>query len=183
MLTSDFLTKFKHASEAKWHARPINPRLYGFQFQPGTRWNPGLSDDKIAEYGNVLGVRFPSDFQAFLRAMNGTDLPTLSIYGYRPEPPNTSIGFYSYPRDLKLIQRLMEEIREDRAALTTTLAEQGFDLPPTTNLVPINEHRYLVCSPDSDTSVVISVLNAEDATVVGNSLQEYLEAEFLREAA
>jgi SMI1/KNR4 family protein SUKH-1 len=179
MLSSDFLAKFKHATEARWQARPINPHIYGFQFQRGTRWNPGLSDDKIAEYENVLGVRFPYDFRTFLRAMNGTDLPTLNIYGYCPEPPHTSVGVYSYPRDIELVKHLMEEMRAGRNALINTMAEQGIDLPAATNLLPIYGHHYLVCTSDLNRSVVLSILG-EDAVVYGHSLQEYLQGEFLQ---
>jgi hypothetical protein len=81
MLSSDFLLEFKRSAEKKWREQPINPHIYGFQFQPGTRWNESMSDEKIAEYENVLGARFGHDFRAFVRAMNGTDLPTLNIYG------------------------------------------------------------------------------------------------------
>jgi len=181
MLSSDFLAEFKRVTEAKWRERPINPDIYGFQFQQGTHWNPGLSEDKIAEYENVLGVRFPHDFRAFLRAMNGTDLPTLNIYGYRPEPPHTSVGVYSYPRDVELVKYLIEELREDREALTTTLAKQGFDLPVAASLVPVYEHRHLVCTSNLHNSVVLSVHSGEDAVVYGASLQEYLQREFLSE--
>jgi hypothetical protein len=181
MLSREFLAEFKRATEAKWHGRPINPNIYGFQFQQGTHWNPGLLEDKISDYENLLGVRFPHDFRALLRAMNGTDLPTLNIYGYRPEPPHTSIGVYSYPRDVELVKHLIKEVQEDRRALTTTLAEQGFDLPVATNLVPIYGHRYVVCTSDLDNSVVLSVPSGEDAVVYGTSLQAYLLREFLSE--
>jgi transposase-like protein len=41
-------------------------------------------------------------------------------------------------------------------------------------------HRYLVCTTDLNSSVVLSiVVNATDAIVYGNSLKEYLEKEFL----
>jgi len=70
MLSSDFLAEFKHATEAKWSEKLIDPTLYGFQFQRGTRWNEGLSDETVTEYERVLSVRFPHDFKAFLREMN-----------------------------------------------------------------------------------------------------------------
>lgn len=189
MLTSDFLAEFKRITEAGWRDRQIIPHIYGFQFQQGTRWNPGLSEDKIAAYENVLGVRFPHDFRAFLRAMNGTDLPTLNIYGYRPEPPHTSVGVYSYPRDIALIQDLMEEaieeVLEHRAALTAALAAQNFDLTTVVSLVPVYEHRYLVCTADLSSSAVLSLYSAEDAavsaSVYGTSLEEYLQREFVVE--
>jgi SMI1/KNR4 family protein SUKH-1 len=73
MSSGDFLTEFKRATEAKWSVRSINPTLYGFQFERGTRSNVGLSDDEVGEYEDVLGVRFPHDLKAFLREMNGAD--------------------------------------------------------------------------------------------------------------
>jgi hypothetical protein len=181
MLSSDFLAEFKRVTEAKWRQRPINPHLYGFQFQQGTRWNPGLSEEEIAEYEKFIGMRFPYDFRAFLRAMNGTDLPTLNIYGYRPEPPHTAAGVYSYPRDIELVKWLAEEVLEDRDVLTATLAAQEFDLTTALSLVPVYEHRYLVCTPDLKSSVVLSVYSDQDAIVYGTSLQEYLQREFILE--
>lgn len=181
MLSSDFLAEFKRATEEKWRERSLNPILYGFQFQRGTQWNPGLSDQEVVGYENTLKVRFPDDLKAFLRAMNGTDKPTLNIYGSSGIPPREWVGVYSYPRDLEIVRELIEDIRQERAELTATMAEQGFDLPPEAKLVPIYGHRYVVCTPSLDTSVVLGIDGGDDAIVYGNSLTEYLEREFLRD--
>src|SRR5690349_9985713 len=124
MLNRRFLAEFKVATEAKWNAQAIDPTVYGFQFQRGTCWNPGLSDERIREYENVLTVRFPHDFKALLRAMNGTDLSTLNIYGYSGEPPRESVGVYAYPRDIELVKRRIENLRENRPKIIGVLAEQ-----------------------------------------------------------
>lgn len=179
MLDSEFLAGFKRTTEAKWGERSIDPTLYGFQFQRGTRWNSGLSDEQIAEYARVLALVFPHDFGTFLRAMNGTDMPTLNVYGYCGEPQRQSVGVYSYPRDVELVKELMEDVHEDRAKLATTLMEQGFDLPSETRLLPIYGHRYLACTPNLERSVVLSIDGVDDAIVYGNSLREYLQKEFL----
>ena len=180
MLSHEFLAEFKRATEQKWSQQDINPAVYGFQFQRGTRWNPGLSDDKIAEYENVLGVRFPVDFRTFLRRMNGTDIPTLNVYGYGGEPHRTSVGIYSYPIDLEIVKQRIEDVRESRDEITTDLRDQGFDLSVEAGLVPIYAHRYVVCTSNLNHSVVLSiVVHSTDAIVYGESLQEYLEREFL----
>lgn len=176
----EFLDSFKRATEERWRIKSIDPAGYGFQFQPGTRWNPGLSDSAIAEYQNALGVRFPPDFKAFLRKMNGTDLPTLNVYGSSGHPLRWSVGVYSYPGDIERIREYINDVRRNRDSITMDLAEQGFDLHAEAGLVPIIGHRYIVCLPDSESSVVLSiVVNATDAIVYGNSLREYLEREFL----
>jgi hypothetical protein len=183
MLSRDFLAALKRATVEKWSQQSIDPTVYGFQFQHGTRWNPGLADDKIAEYENDLGVRFPDDFGVFLREMNGTDLPTLNIYGYCGEPPRTSVGVYSYPRDLEIVKQRIEDLRESWDEIVRDLAEQGFNLPAEAKLVPIYAHRYVVCTSNLDCSVVLSiVVHSTDAIVYGKSLEEYLEREFLRES-
>ena len=182
MLSGDFLKELKRATEAKCHEKSIDTTLYGFQFQRGTRWNEGLSDEMVTEYERVLRVRSPHDFRSLLRGMNGTDLPTLNVYGSCGEPPRESVGVYSYPIDMERVKRRIEDIRASRAEITADLTEQGFELPAEANLVPVYIHRYVVCTSILNSSVVLSVVvNAADAIVYGNSLREYLEKEFLRD--
>ena len=180
MITADFLTDFKRSTEAKWTKKSIDPTLYGFQFQRGTRWNAGLSDEMVCEYEDVLRVRFPHDFSAFLREMNGTDLATVNVYGSGSEPHGESVGVYSYPRDIESVKARIEDIRAHRTEIVADLAGQGFELPAKASLVPVFIHRYVVCTLDLNSSVVLSiVVNSTDAVVYGNSLREYLEKEFL----
>lgn len=180
MLSDDFLRELQRATEAEWSERSVDPTQYGFQFQQGTRWNSGLSAELVAEYESVLGVRFPHDFKAFLRAMNGTDLATLNVYGNCGEPHRESVGVYSYPRDIEIVKQQIEHFRSGRAEITADLAEQGFELSATASLVPIYGHRYLVCTSNLESSVVLSiVVHGTDAIVYGHSLRDYLENEFL----
>jgi hypothetical protein len=179
-LDSNFLAEFKLVTEEGWSTCSIDPTVYGFQFRPGTRWNPGLSDESIREYQEVLGVRFSDDLTAFLREMNGTDLPTLNVYGLCGHPPRQSVGVYSYPRDLEAVQLMIELTNRNRAAIIRDLAWQGFLLPPGSSLVPIVDHRYVVCEDDPGSSTVLSiVVNDVDAIVYSPSLRQFLEKEFL----
>lgn len=179
MLSNEFLSDFKRETEAKWRDRSPNPNLYGFQFQQGTRWNAGLSDRQIAEYESVLKASFPDDFRVFLQAMNGTDLPTINLYGSSGEPRRESVGVYSYPKNLPLILERLEAVEAFRSQLKHTLRQEGFELPDRARLAPIYAHRFVVCEPGLRTSVVLSVADRYDAIVYGSSLQEYLLREFL----
>ncbi len=134
----------------------------------------------VADYERTIGVRFPLDFKAFLREVNGTDLPALNVYGSCGEPQCESVGVYSYPRDIEIVKDLIENIRASRAEITADLAGQGFELPAEASLVPISGHRYVLCTSNLDSSIVLSiVVNDTDAIVFANSLREYLEKEFL----
>lgn len=181
MLNRDFLGHFKRVTEANWAAQAVDPTIYGYQFRRGTRWNAGLADEAIAEYEGTLEVRFPNDFKTFLAAMNGTDLTTLNVYGSCGEPHREGVGVYAYPRDLGIVKERIEHIRPFRAEVASDLAEQGFDLSAEASLVPVFSHRYVVCAPNPNSSVVLSIVVGEvDAIVYGSSLREYLEKEFLR---
>jgi hypothetical protein len=183
MLTRDFLTDFKRATEQRWSQQSINSAVYGYQFQPGTRWNPGLSEHEIEQYENVLGVQFPSDFRNFLRVMNGTDIPTLNVHAHSGAQHSTSAGVYSYPRDLDIVKQRMEDVRATRNQIAADLRRQGFNLAADSHLVPIYSHRYVVCTSNLGRSEVLSIaVHDVDAIVYGNSLQEYLEREFLGES-
>jgi hypothetical protein len=179
MLSNGFLPRFKHETEKLWKGKPLDPQIYGFQFQAGTRWFPGLSEQQILAFENEVCARFPNDFRAFLRAMNGTDLPTLNIYGSSGQPMRESIGVYSFPRDLERVMRCISEVNEDRDTLRGTLSDEGFELSENTKLVPIYMHRFVACEEDQDRCAVLSIADPEDAIVYGKELQEYLEREFL----
>jgi hypothetical protein len=79
-----------------------------------------------------------------------------------------------------MIEGRIADVCESREEIARDLMEQGFDLPPQAGLVPIYGHRYVVCTSNVESSVVLSIVVHEvDAIVYGNSLREYLEREFL----
>jgi len=180
-MNGEFLQEFKRKTEEHWRLNSINPSVYGFQFQTGTCWNAGLSDELILAYENEVSIRFPWGFKAFLRVMNGTNLPALNVFGNSGQPPREWIGVYNHPRDIELVRRLISEVNENRDKLKSTLAEEGFSLSATAKLMPIFAHRFVVCDEDIESCVVLSVWDSEDAIVYGNSMQEYLERESLGE--
>jgi hypothetical protein len=184
-LTIEYLREFKRVAEQKWELTKLNPLLYGFQFQSGTRWNPGLSAQEIFEYEQSVGITFPFDLRTFFGELNGTDLPTINVYGNSGVPLATSIGVYSFPRDIERVRDRIADVEENRSEINADLSAQGFGLlPDDAKLMPIYGHRYVVCTPDRASSVVLSVVVRDvDAIVFAPSLQEWLEIEFLRKTA
>lgn len=65
MIERNFLIEFRRVTESNWKNCAIDPHIYGFQFQAGTKWNPGLSENSIEAYERNLDLRFPNDFKAF----------------------------------------------------------------------------------------------------------------------
>lgn len=168
MLTAEFLAGFKRDTEAHWNVPLRDPRVWGFQFVPGTRWLPGLSDDQIRAYERDLGVAFPADFRLFLRHLNGTD-PRLK----HSQTGQSSVGVYSYPRDLKLVRQYMEEWSHDWPGVCET-----YQLDPDDRCVPIFAHRGVLCRKEGGTSPVFS-LWGDDVILYEEDLRSYLVKEFL----
>ncbi|PHS14491.1 MAG: hypothetical protein COA78_05700 [Blastopirellula sp.] len=174
-----FLSKFKEDTESRWARTKIAPNIYGFQFQPGTKWNSGLSVRDIDQYEELLGTTLPNDFRLMLQHINGTDRPNLNVYGSCGEPHRTTYRLYTYPRDLEIVREQIKVVQEDREEIAEVLLEyEEFNLPTEATLFPIYGHRYLVCAPDRTKSRVLSVVGA-DVITYGLCLQDYLLREFL----
>jgi hypothetical protein len=179
---ADFYSQFRRASEERWQNISIQPQIWGYQIQPGTRWNSGLSEDDLARYEKEMDIRFPPELRAFFRGMNGTDKAALDTRGSSGEEPRLGPAFYSYPRDIELIRRLIDSAWTDPEQLRDTLSEEGFQLEENAKLLPIYAHRYVVCSPTTESCVVLSIWDASDSIVYGNSLQAYLKREVFDES-
>lgn len=177
MLTQDFILDFKKSTEARWRNHEIDPGLYGFQIRKGTRWNPGLSEHQISQFERDLGFSFSPDIRLFLVHLNGTDKPTLNVYGNCGEPHREGVGVYSYPKDFAQVKERLSDVAEDWSDLGSLLAEVGLG-KKTANLLPFYSHRYAVCGNDFPGTPVLSI-HGSDAIVYGRDFREYLQKEFL----
>ncbi len=179
-MDANFFAEFKTKTEDRWAAEDVtNPAVYGFQFQQGTRWNPGLSPDEINQFEDAVAPQFPSDFRTMLQYMNGTDLPNLNVYGHSGEPHKTAFTLYAFRRDLPIVKARIADIEDDRDEIAEVLLEyESFTLSSDAVLVPIYGHRFLVCDGNPTHSRVLSIVGA-DVITSGLDLQSYLMREFL----
>ena len=178
---ANFITELKTTTEAKWAADNfINPAVYGFQFQQGTKWNPGLTVAEIDEYENVVSAKFPTDYRIMLQLVNGTDRPNLNLYGRSSDPYRTAFTLYAFPRDLAIVRERISVIEDNRDEIANALCHyEQYSLSSDAVLLPIYGHRYLVCDGgDRSLSRVLSIVGA-DVVTYGMDLQGYLTREFL----
>ena len=176
-LDEAFVLDFKRRSEERWRSARIDRGLYGFQFRPGTRWNPGLADSEIDRFQKELGMEFPREFRLLLRNLNGTDLPTLNVYGNCGEPESERPGVYSFPKDLAIVKGYLERLDSDWSDVVKVLRSEGFELTREMALIPFYVHRFLVGLPNGDPGPVLSIMDT-DAIVYSDSLRSFLEDEF-----
>jgi hypothetical protein len=137
--SDEFFPWLKKVSEEYWESVEINRGIFGFQIQQGTRWLPGLSDEEVADYEKEMGFSFPEIYKIYLRHMNGTDKPTINIYGECGEPYRYASGYYSYPEDLDAVKGTIKWIHDDFGVTTEFIEENKIP-----RIMPIVSHRCLV---------------------------------------
>jgi hypothetical protein len=98
----DFLDWFRARLEAYWAALPqrtpgevlagyVQSGVGGSEWQTGTRWLTGLSDEEIAQVERRWGLAFPPDYRLFLQRLHSEDRPTLrASYLGEDQSPQTA---------------------------------------------------------------------------------------------
>lgn len=172
----EFFAWLKRASEDHWRTRKIDPTLYGYQFQPGTTWKPGIPDQTIERYQNEMGLEFPFEYKMFLRHMNGTTPETVNVYGSCGQPYSYGPGYYSYPEHLTAVKDRIRLVY-DAYEVTTAYVDSN-DIP---HLMPIESHRFLVVDRCSNRPVLS--IYGRDAIVLAPSLQAFLIRDIFGDSA
>jgi len=170
--------KFKQRSEKKFKKIPLYSNCYGFQIQPGTKWNPGLAASEIESLEELFGFEFPDDYKSMLLTMNGFDRDEISIDPDGDIEDQFERIIYMYPQDYDRTRWLTEEIVEFINYTKEPLSKAGFDTNLIVGFVPLYAHRALVVFQDISLSPVVSVHQGTDVIVYGCSLLEYWEKEF-----
>jgi hypothetical protein len=205
-----FLDWFRERTEAAWasyEGRPfedyVAAHVGGTDWQPGTRWLGGLTEDQIDQIERTWALAFPPDYRLFLRRLHAVDQPmrgaTYEHYdkltGKSSHAPYERPAFCNWLTDT-------EELRGQFAWLHEGLEfevehndqwPKGWGPKPVTldaqkqrvrelvaaapRLIPVFAHRYLVASPNRAGNPVLSVYQS-DIVVYGYDLRSYLLFEF-----
>jgi hypothetical protein len=99
----DFLAWFRERTEAAWDALPartpeevladyVEAGVGGCEWQRGTRWLGGLSDEEIEGTERRRKLTFPPDYRLFLHLLHTVDRPMFcaSYLGYGEQPDAAS---------------------------------------------------------------------------------------------
>ena len=164
---AEFLPWLKRASEQWWAAAALDPALYGFQIQPGTRWRPGLTDEQVRRYEADLGFRFPAVHRRFLEYMNGTAPTAVNVYGGCGEPHAYAPGYYSYPDDLEAVRAKIGWIYESFGITVDEIERRRIP-----HIIPLYGHRFLVA--DRCESNPVLSMHGNDVILYASSLEAFL---------
>jgi hypothetical protein len=117
-----FLHWFRERTEETW--RNYRTRTFeefvasgvgGRDWQQGTRWLNGLSDQQITAIEQQYRLRFPPDYRLFLKTLHSVDRPLVGA-GYVDDRHKTTItgpSFYNWHTDTDAIQNAYEWLIEE----------------------------------------------------------------------
>lgn len=194
-----FLEWFKAETERAWTcAQPPTltdyqaRRVGGVDWQTGTRWLPGLSEEEIDAIERREGVPLAADFRLYLRHLRGTDRPRVGArFDGATLVPTQRPGFYDWKDGLREIEAARDNVLE---GLVFDVEHNGLWLdelgekPPepgarrealaaavaaAPRLLPLFEHRALVAQPPRVGNPVLSIMQS-DLIIYGEDLRAYL---------
>jgi hypothetical protein len=205
--TEHFLNWFRARTEATWST--YRPRTFedyvaagvgGSDWQRGTRWAGGLSEEQIEQIERRWSLRFPPDYRLFLRVLHTIDRPTLGAF-YNDDSPSHLVprkrpSFYNWLVDEEvllgrfdwLVEGLQFDVEHNRLWLP------GWGVKPSTlsvqkervralvaaapHMIPVFGHRYLLAEPCQSGNPIFSIYQS-DIIVYGPDLRTYFLREFL----
>lgn len=167
---------FKEKSEKHFETLEIE-ECWGYQIQPGTKWNKGLTEKEIKELESLFGFELPVDYKDMLLTMNGLDKDQISIDPDGKEEDEFDRRLYKYPEDFNKPQWLISQFTEFEKYIHDALSDKGFDVTDIVGYVPMYGHRALVVFNDKMLSPVVSI-HGDDVIVYGKDIMDYWEREF-----
>jgi hypothetical protein len=132
----EFFKRIKSLSEEYWNNSDINPNIFGFQIQKGTKWKNGLSENELSDFQTQIKIEFPEELKNFYRTMNGLDKKGINIFGSNGSEPNFNPIYYSYPENLEKIRENINWIYESNGVKV-----ENIEIP---KIFPITGHRFLI---------------------------------------
>src|SRR5688500_5280511 len=117
---------FKDRSEDKFSTLEFE-EVYGYQIQPGSKWNNGLNQKQIQELEKTFGFELPYDYKAMISIINGLDQDQVFIDPEGKENNEFKRNLYKYPDDLIEIEWLVNEIKENTKYVHEALIPYGYD--------------------------------------------------------
>lgn len=198
-----FLHWFRDRTEEAWRNYQPTPfekyvasRMGGSDWQQGTRWLNGLSEQEIAAIEQRYHLHFPPDYRVFLKTLHSVDRPQVGA-GYKGHEmvPITEPSFYNWQTDTEAIQYAYErlvsglffDVQYDDLWLQSwgtkpaTAEAQEARVRELVNaapkLIPVFAHRYLLAEPCEVGNPVLSIMQS-DIIIYSVNLHDYFLDEF-----
>jgi hypothetical protein len=163
--------EIKQLTEELWNKR--NPaKMYGYQFQPKTKWKTGLSDSEIAAFEKAMGFEFPEILRDYYSVMNGVDKESINVYGDSGYAYAYSKMLYGYPEDVKLLEDLTQSIYDENYIEKDQMKKENIS-----RIFPVYGHCFMLIDHPKHP---VLLMNGEEVLHYGNNLIEMFYGELAR---
>lgn len=167
---------FRESTQSKWQDSEVYSNVHGYQIQPGTKWNSGLTNFELSSFESMIGFKLPYPYKDMLSEINGFDRDSVNVHGSE-EPEEYLRNCYKYPDDIDKVKWLLDEVEESKEYVIEALKKSGCAGKNIEGFLPLYGHRVLVVLEDKQLSPVISIVG-DDVIVYGSALEEYWNNEF-----
>ncbi|HLZ58999.1 MAG TPA: SMI1/KNR4 family protein [Ktedonosporobacter sp.] len=200
-----FLRWFQVRTEEAWQNYPMRTfeeyvagGIGGRDWQHGTRWLNGLSEQEIASIEQHYQMRFPPDYRLFLQLLHSVDRPLMGAR-YTDSTtmiPVTAPSFYNWQTERSAIEQAYEEVIEGilfdvqhndniwpakRGKKPATEEAQEARIrelvAAAPRLIPIIGHRFLLAEPHQNENPVFSI-HQTDMIIYAPNLYLFFLQEF-----
>lgn len=197
---AEFFEWFREKTEATYETRTFklfqDDHMGGTDWQRGTRWIGGYTEEEIKRFEHQWKVQFPPDYRLYLKTLGAPDRPCFAAWFEDGDElvAGEEQVLLNLHEDPAVIERklrwpaegLLRSVEhgewwsawgekpatlQDRQQKLSGLLKQA---PP---LIPVYGHRYLVGLPLEAGNPVLSVMGS-DIIVYGLDLPGYLQTEF-----
>lgn len=135
----EYFKAIKHLSESYFEENDINPKIYGFQIQQGSKWRPGLTNDQIERFEIDIGIKFSDELIHYYMTMNGLDKPGVNVFGSKGDEHTFYPVFYSYPDDLSEIKKMIAWAEKSNGLSREKMLDENIPM-----ILPIANHNFIV---------------------------------------
>jgi hypothetical protein len=134
----DAFIEIKQLSQALWDNKDLE-KIYGYQFQPKTKWKNGLSAGEISAFEKAMGFDFPEILRDYYSVMNGVDKESVNVFRDSGCAYAYSKMLYSFPEDLRLLEDLTQLICDENYIERDTMKEKN-----TSRIFPVYAHYFIL---------------------------------------
>jgi hypothetical protein len=156
--------ELKQLTENIWTNKKLE-NIYGFQFQPESKWKDGLSKNEIIEFEKIIGFEFPEIIRDYYSVMNGIDKETVNVFGDSGIPYIYTKTLYAYPEDLELINNLTQQIYNENNMDRTAMSYNHIS-----RIFPVYGHCFMLI--DHPYHPIFS-MNGKEIVYLSNDLADF----------
>jgi hypothetical protein len=163
----DYINTFleiKQLTEDLWDKKNVD-KIYGYQFQPKTKWKDGLSPNQINEFEKAMGFEFPEILKDYYSVMNGVDKENVNAFGDNGYSYAYSTRLYSYPGDIQIIDDLIQWIYDENRVDFNEEEHKNIS-----RIFPVYAHYYILI--DHPAHPILSMYG-DEIVHISNSLTEF----------